>query len=160
VDPLRYIPQFVAAGADLITFHIESQSDPYETIRAIRKGGVQAGIVLKPNTPYTEALPFLSLVDVVLVMTVEPGFGGQAFMEDMMEKVRALRAYADAHHLEVRIEVDGGINEKTVHTAVSAGADLLVVGSYLFRQPSLSQGVETLKRAALSCVPEIQQDAE
>lgn len=149
-DPLRYIPQIIAAGADLITFHLESQSDPYETIRAINDGGAQAGIVLKPGTSYEAALPFMELVDVVLVMTVEPGFGGQSFMRDMLDKIRALRAYIDEKQLNVRIQVDGGINDKTAGEAVSAGAEMLVVGSYLFKQPSLSEGVQTLRAAALA----------
>ncbi|MBQ8514414.1 MAG: ribulose-phosphate 3-epimerase [Ruminococcus sp.] len=149
-DPLRYIPQTIAAGADLVTFHLESQSDPYETIRAIKDGGAQAGIVLKPGTPYEAALPFMELVDVVLVMTVEPGFGGQSFMRDMLDKIRALRAYIDEKQLKVRIQVDGGINDRTAGEAVSAGAEMLVVGSYLFRQPSLSEGVQKLRAAALA----------
>ncbi len=150
IDPLRYIPQTIRAGADLITFHVESQSDPYETIRAIHDGGAQAGIVLKPGTPYEAALPFLEMVDVVLVMTVEPGFGGQSFMEDMLDKIRALRRMIDEKQLNVQIQVDGGINDKTAAKAVSAGAEMLVVGSYLFKQPTLSDGVQALKAAAFA----------
>lgn len=146
-DPLRYISQTINAGADLITFHIESSSDPYETIAAIKSGGVKAGIVIKPGTPYEAVLPFIELVDVVLVMTVEPGFGGQSFMEDMLDKVRALRKYIDDRNLSVHIQVDGGINDKTITAAVSAGADMLVVGSYLFKHPSISDGVEALRNA-------------
>lgn len=152
IDPLRYIPQFLAAGANLITFHLESKSDPYETIRAIKEGGAQAGIVIKPGTPYEAVLPFMELVDVVLVMTVEPGFGGQSFLWEMLDKVRALRAYIDEKQLNVRIQVDGGINDQTIGAAVSAGAEMLVVGSYLFRQPSLSEGVQALKKAAAAQV--------
>ncbi len=150
IDPLRYIPQFLAAGANLITFHLESESDPYETIRAIKDGGAQAGIVIKPGTPYEKVLPFMELVDVVLVMTVEPGFGGQSFMWDMLDKIKALRAYIDEKQLNVRIQVDGGVNDKTAGAACSAGAEMLVVGSYLFKQPSLSEGVQTLRAAALA----------
>lgn len=146
-DPLRYIPQTIKAGADLITFHIESISDTYETIAAIKKGGARAGIVIKPGTPYEDVLPFMELVDVVLVMTVEPGFGGQSFMEDMLDKVKALREYIDERSLPVHIQVDGGINDKTAAAAVSAGADMLVVGSYLFKQPSISDGVTALRNA-------------
>ncbi len=146
-DPLRYISQTINAGADLITFHIESSSDPYETIAAIKNGGVKAGIVIKPDTPYEAVLPFIELVDVVLVMTVEPGFGGQSFMKDMLDKVRALRKYIDDRNLSVHIQVDGGINDKTITAAVSAGADMLVVGSYLFKQSSISDGVEALRNA-------------
>lgn len=146
-DPLRYIPQTINAGADLITFHIESSSDPYETIAAVKNGGAKVGIVIKPGTPYETVLPFMELVDVVLVMTVEPGFGGQSFMKDMLTKVKALRKYIDEKELPVHIQVDGGISDKTAADAVSAGADMLVVGSYLFKQEHISDGVEKLKRA-------------
>lgn len=148
-DPLKYISQTIKAGADLITFHIESSSDPYETIAAIRNGGAKVGIVLKPGTPYEEALPFMELVDVVLVMTVEPGFGGQSFMEDMLPKVTALRKYIDENNLPVHIQVDGGINDKTAALAVSAGAEMLVVGSYLFKEASISDRLTALKNAVL-----------
>ncbi|MGN0630458.1 MAG: ribulose-phosphate 3-epimerase [Ruminococcus sp.] len=146
-DPLKYIPQTIKAGADLVTFHIESSSDPYKTIEAIREGGAKAGIVLKPGTPYEEALPFLELVDVVLIMTVEPGFGGQSFMEDMLHKVRCLRKYIDEKGLPVHIQVDGGINDKTAPLAVLAGADMLVAGSFLFNKPGLSDGLTALRDA-------------
>lgn len=147
VNPLKYIPETIKAGADLITFHIESESDPYETIRAIKDGGAQAGIVIKPGTSVEAVLPFMELVDVVLVMTVEPGFGGQSFMEDMLEKIRVLKSYAEEHNLDVKLQVDGGINDKTAAKAVQAGADMLVVGSYLFKQESVAHGVKALKKA-------------
>lgn len=146
-DPLKYISRTIKAGADLITFHLESSSDPYETIEAIRKGGVKAGIVIKPCTPYEAVLPFVELVDVVLVMTVEPGFGGQSFMEDMLDKVKGLRKYIDERELPAKIQVDGGINDKTAAAAVSAGADMLVVGSFLFNQKEISNGVTALRNA-------------
>lgn len=143
-DPLKYIPETIKAGADLVTFHIESSSDPYKTIEAIHNGGVKAGVVLKPATPFEEALPFMELVDVVLIMTVEPGFGGQSFMEDMLYKVRELRKYIDERGLSVHIQVDGGISDKTAAAAVKAGADMLVAGSFLFKSPSLSEGKKAL----------------
>lgn len=143
-DPLKYIPQTIKAGADLVTFHIESSSDSYKTIEAIHNGGAKAGIVLKPATPFEEALPFIELVDVVLIMTVEPGFGGQSFMEDMLYKVRGLRKYIDERGLSVHIQVDGGISDKTAAAAVKAGADMLVAGSFLFKSPSLSEGKKAL----------------
>ncbi len=147
INPLKYIPETIKAGADLITFHIESESDPYETIRAIKDGGVQAGIVIKPGTSVEAVLPFMELIDVVLVMTVEPGFGGQSFMEDMLEKIRVLKSYVKEHNLDVKLQVDGGINDKTAAKAVQAGADMLVVGSYLFKQESVAHGVKALKDA-------------
>ena len=148
-DPLRYIPETIKAGADLVTFHLESRSDPHETIRAIRSGGAQAGVVIKPSTPWEAVLPFMELIDVVLVMSVEPGFGGQSFMEDSLSRISSLRKYIDENQLPVRIQVDGGINDKTAQSAVNAGADMLVVGSYLFRHGAVSAGVQAL-RASVS----------
>ena len=133
-DPIRYIPQFAKAGADLITFHLESESDPKETIAAIRAAGVQAGIVLKPGTPYEAVLPYLPLVDVVLVMTVEPGFGGQSFMWEMVDKVQKIQEQIAQQQLPVRIEVDGGIHAGTAKAVIDAGASILVMGSALFSQ--------------------------
>lgn len=148
-DPLRYIPETIKAGADLVTFHLESESDPYETIRAIRAGGAKAGVVIKPGTSWEAVLPFMELIDVVLVMSVEPGFGGQSFMEGSLDKIKALRRYIDEKQLPVMIQVDGGINDKTAVLAVNAGADMLVVGSYLFKQGDVSAGVQAL-RASVS----------
>ncbi len=146
-DPLRYIPETVKAGADLVTFHLESKSDPYETIRAIKENGAKAGIVLKPRTIFEEALPFLSLVDVVLIMTVEPGFGGQSFMEDQLDKIRSLRKIIDEKQLDVKLQVDGGINDKTAAMAAEAGADMLVAGSYIFKHETVALGVKALREA-------------
>ncbi len=147
INPLKYISETIKAGADLVTFHIESESDPYETIAAIKEGGAQAGVVIKPGTPVEAVLPYMELIDVVLVMTVEPGFGGQSFMEDMLDKIRTLRRYVDENKLSVKIQVDGGINDKTAAKAVNAGADMLVVGSYLFKQQSVAHGVDALRKA-------------
>ena len=145
-DPEKYAVQFVEAGADLVTFHVESRSDIAKTIRLIHEAGAKAGIVLKPDTPWETAIPYLDSVEVVLVMTVEPGFGGQSFMREMMKKVEALCSYAEAHHLTYQIEVDGGINGETSQEAIRAGAELLVIGSYLFRQAD--------KRAAMTAIRE------
>ena len=145
-DPEKYAVQFVEAGADLVTFHVESRSDIAKTIRLIHEAGAKAGIVLKPDTPWETAIPYLDSVEVVLVMTVEPAFGGQSFMREMMKKVEALCSYAEAHHLTYQIEVDGGINGETSQEAIRAGAELLVIGSYLFRQED--------KRAAMTAIRE------
>lgn len=133
-DPLQYAARFAQAGANGITFHLESESDPQKTIDAIHACGIPAGIVIKPMTPAEAVLPYLSSVETVLVMTVEPGFGGQAFIWDMLEKVRFLRCAAKEKGLHTMIQVDGGVNAETALAAVNAGADNLVVGSYLFRQ--------------------------
>lgn len=147
-DPLRYAEQFAEAGADLITFHIESSSDPAATIAAIHKAGAKAGIVLKPGTSWEAAIPYLDQVEVVLVMTVEPGFGGQSFLWDMVEKVKALRQYALTHQLSYRIEVDGGINAETAPRVIEAGAEILVIGSYLFRQADPKAAMDAIREEA------------
>lgn len=143
-DPLRYASQFVKAGADLVTFHLESDSDPKKTICAIHDAGAQAGIVLKPATSWEEAIPYLDQVEVVLVMTVEPGFGGQSFLWDMVAKVEALQDYIQKHGLLCQIEVDGGINVETAPHVLRAGAEILVMGSYLFNQADLRFAVRQI----------------
>lgn len=149
-EPLVYAERFIKAGADLVTFHLESKSDPLETIQAIHAAGAQAGIVLKPSTPWEEAVPYLEQVEVVLVMTVEPGFGGQSFLWPMIQKVEALSAYAKAHDLHYHVQVDGGINAETAPHAIRAGADLLVIGSYLFRQANPRAAMEAIREEAAS----------
>ncbi len=130
--PLRLIPAFAAAGADSINVHLECADDIRETIAAIRAHGKQAAITLKPGTPAEAAYPYLPLVDMVLVMTVEPGFGGQAFMADMLPKVTALKQEIARQGLTVSLQVDGGINATTAIQAARAGADNAVIGSALF----------------------------
>ena len=130
--PRRLIPAFVKAGADLINIHLECADDIADTLADIREAGKQAAITLKPATPAEEAFPYLDQVDMVLVMTVEPGFGGQSFMADMMPKVTALKEEIDRLGLNVSIQVDGGINATTAIEAARAGADNAVMGSALF----------------------------
>lgn len=160
-DPLRYAAQFVEAGADLVTFHLESESDPKETIDAIHQAGAQAGIVLKPGTPWDAAIPYLEMAEVVLVMTVEPGFGGQSFLWDMVDKVTSLHRYIRQHNLPCRIEVDGGINVETAPYVLRAGAEILVMGSYLFHQANLYAAVQQIHAEAekffsdKTCVPDV-----
>nr|WP_295215104.1 ribulose-phosphate 3-epimerase [Ruminococcus sp.] len=148
-DPLRYAEQFVKAGADLVTFHLESDSDPVQTIEAIHKAGAKAGIVLKPGTSWETAIPYLEMVEVVLVMTVEPGFGGQSFLWDMVKKIEALRNYALVHQLDYQIEVDGGINAETAPRVLRAGAEILVIGSYLFRQADPRAAMDEIRAEAI-----------
>ena len=133
--PRRLVPAFVKAGADLINIHLECADPIAETLADIRAAGKQAAITLKPGTPAEEAFPYLEMVDMVLVMTVEPGFGGQSFMADMMPKVAALRQEIDRRGLQVSIQVDGGINATTAIEAANAGADIAVIGSALFNSP-------------------------
>lgn len=148
-EPLRYIDDFAEAGADIITFHIESESDPAATISRIRSHKVDAGLVLKPKTPPEAVLPYLEHLAMVLVMTVEPGFGGQSFMADMMPKVRFLRDEISRRGLAVDLEVDGGIGLDTAPIAVHSGANVLVAGSSLFGAPDYAAAVRELRGAAM-----------
>lgn len=132
-DPLKYVGVFADNGADMISFHLESESDPAEVLREIKARGKKAGIAIKPATPASEVLPYVKSADMVLVMTVEPGFGGQGFMHEMLDKIRELRAYMDKECPHVHIQVDGGINGETSALVREAGADILVAGSYLFK---------------------------
>lgn len=152
-NPIQYISQFAKAGADLITFHVESNGDPAKIIDEIHHEGVQAGIVLRPGTPWEVVKPFLKDVEVVLVMTVEPGFGGQSFLWDMVEKVEQLHAFLTANRLPCRIEVDGGINAETAPCIMRAGAEILVIGSYLFRQADPKAAMQWIREKA-ACMEE------
>ena len=130
--PDRLIDAFAKAGADSVNIHLECADHIEDTLRHIRSLGKKAAVTLKPATPAEAVFPYLGMVDMVLVMTVEPGFGGQSFMADMMPKVTALRREIDRQGLSVHIEVDGGIGEKTAPVAAAAGADVAVIGSALF----------------------------
>lgn len=131
-DPLKYAEDFAKAGADIINFHIESDSPTDETIDKIISLGCKAGLTVKPKTPVEEVYPYLDKLSLVLIMTVEPGFGGQKFMPDMMEKVSKLRAKVSEKGLDINIQVDGGIGLVTAPVAINAGADVLVAGSAVF----------------------------
>ena len=146
-DPLSYIDAFVDAGADYITFHAEADSDIDETIAKIRSRGIKPGIVLKPGTPAEAAFPYLDKVDMVLVMTVEPGFGGQSFMADMMPKAEKLRAEIDRRRLPVLIEADGGITEKNVSVVSAAGIDVVVAGTGVFKAADPAAAIKLIQNA-------------
>ena len=143
-QPLFYIPHFAKAGANLITFHVESESPVRETLQAIHKAGCRAGLVLKPGTPAQAVKEYLPDCDLVLIMTVEPGFGGQTFMADMMPKVRAIKSWAP----QMTVEVDGGINKETIRLCAESGADVAVAGTSVFRAPDAGKMMEELKAAA------------
>lgn len=147
-EPLKYIDDFCDAGADIITFHTECNSPIDETIDKILSRGVRASLTVKPGTPVEEIFPYLDRLSMVLVMTVEPGFGGQSFMEDMMPKVSALREEINKRGLRCEIEVDGGINEKTVAVAAKAGADVFVSGNAIFSSPDRKAEIEKFKAIA------------
>lgn len=142
--PHRLIDAFAKAGADLINFHVESDSPIEETIAAIRSHGKKVGLTIKPKTPASAVFEYLDKIDMVLVMTVEPGFGGQQFMEDMMPKLRELRSEIDRRALSVCLQVDGGISAKTAPIAAAAGADIAVVGSALFNAPDVAALVDEI----------------
>jgi ribulose-phosphate 3-epimerase len=135
VEPVRYVDQFCDAGADLVTVHVEADTEEniHAAIDKIHAKGKKAGIVLKPKTPAEAALPFLEKVELILVMTVEPGFGGQKFMADMMPKVKELRTMLDAVNPSCHLEVDGGVDLNTCVTCKENGADVLVAGSAYFK---------------------------
>ncbi|MBQ4214553.1 MAG: ribulose-phosphate 3-epimerase [Ruminococcus sp.] len=143
-DPLRYIDDFADAGADIITFHIESDSDIDKTIDKIKSRGIKAGLVLKPKTPAEAVFPYLDRLDLVLVMTVEPGFGGQSFMADMMPKVEAIKAEINRRGLNVLIEADGGIGDATIAEVARAGVDVSVAGTAVFKAENPSQAIKRL----------------
>lgn len=147
-NPARFVAPFATAGADHLTVHVESADDPATVLAAICAAGCSAGISLCPRTPAEAVFPYLKLVRLVLVMTVEPGFGGQAFMADMVPKIARIRQEIAATGADVLLEVDGGINPDTARIAVAAGADLLVAGTSVFHAgDGIAAGVARLRAA-------------
>ena len=145
-NPLKYIDDFADAGADIITFHVECDSDIDSTIDKIKSRGIKSGLVLKPNTPAWTVFPYLEKLDLVLVMTVEPGFGGQSFMPDMMPKVREIKKECERRGLDnILIEADGGIGRDTIEQAAEAGVDVCVAGTAVFRAADPAKAIELFK---------------
>ncbi len=144
-NPIDYIDAFVKAGADLISFHVESNSDIGQTIKKITSANKKAALVVKPNTPINVVFPYLKDISMVLIMTVEPGFGGQSFMHDMLPKVTELRQEIEKQGLNVDIQVDGGVDDTTATLCKKAGANVLVAGSYIFKSPDVKKAIELLK---------------
>ena len=144
-NPIDYIDAFVKAGADLISFHVESNSDIKETIKKITSAGKKAALVVKPATPIDVVFPYLKDISMVLVMTVEPGFGGQGFMSEMLPKITALKEEIERQGLNVDIQVDGGVDEKTSDLCKKAGANVLVAGSYIFKSADVNEAIKILK---------------
>ena len=145
--PIRYVDDFCKAGADILTIHLEADT-PENTRRAlenIRANGVKAALSIKPKTPAEAVVPYLPLCSLILVMTVEPGFGGQSFMQDMMPKVQAIRGWIEKDSLDCELEVDGGVNETTARICTAAGADVLVAGSAYFKAPDKAAFVRSVK---------------
>lgn len=144
-DPLKYADDFIEAGADIITFHIECDSDIQKTIDKIKSSGVKVGLVIKPKTPASAVFPYLKDLDMVLVMTVEPGFGGQSFMADMLPKVAEIKKEAKKLGIEMPVEVDGGIGAETIAQAASAGVDICVAGTAVFKAEDARKAIYELK---------------
>ncbi|WNM28694.1 ribulose-phosphate 3-epimerase [Demequina capsici] len=147
-DPDRWAPRYAEAGATSVTFHLEAAADPVRIARDLRALGARSSVALKPGTPVEHVIDVLVEFDMVLVMTVEPGFGGQAFMPETMPKVRALRDAARAAGHPLRIEVDGGIARDTVQAVVQAGADMLVAGSAIYSADDRAAAIAELRRIA------------
>lgn len=144
-EPERYVEAFKNAGADIITFHEETECDKDALIDKIHSLGMKAGMSVKPNTPVSALYPYLNKLDMALVMTVEPGFGGQGFMEFTLDKIASLRAQADSLNIPLDIEVDGGITDKTAPRVRHAGATVLVSGSYLFKSDNMRRSASLLR---------------
>lgn len=144
-DPLKYADDFADAGADIITFHIECDSDIDKTIEKIRSRGAKPGLVIKPNTPASCVFPYLDKIDMVLIMTVEPGFGGQSFMADMLPKVKEIRDECKRRGIDILIEADGGIGETTIEQAANAGIDICVAGTAVFKAEDAADAIAKLK---------------
>jgi len=145
VRPENFVEPFAKAGADLITIHLEASECIKETLLQIRELGKGAGISINPGTPFERVRPFMEHVDLLLVMTVNPGFGGQSFMPECLDKIRQARQYVDRHGFRTEIEVDGGINAKTGRSSVGAGASVLAAGNALFSAPDMRKEIADWK---------------
>ncbi|UBH14007.1 ribulose-phosphate 3-epimerase [Macrococcus armenti] len=143
--PERYIQAFADAGSDIITVHVEATEHIHRTLQLIRDTGKKVGITLNPGTPIEVLMPVLHMVDLVLVMTVNPGFGGQSFIQECLSKIEFLKNYRNEHQLTYEIEVDGGVNDVTAQYCIDSGADVLVAGSYFFKHDDYSMPVRALK---------------
>ena len=149
--PLEYVTAFAEAGSDIVIFHLEADDDPEAVIGAIRAAGRQPGLAINPETPAEAAHPYLDRIDMLLVMTVNPGWGGQPFMTEVLPKLAALRREAEARGLDLPIGVDGGVNLETIGSAYAAGGDVLVTGKALYASAGdLQPVVDALRAAALA----------
>jgi ribulose-phosphate 3-epimerase len=145
--PDHYLPRFIDAGANSITVHVEPEAkhDVEKTLEAIRAARCGVGLTLNPATPFEAVEPYLATLDLLLIMTVHPGFGGQAFRPEMMEKVSRAKAWRDAHGAKLDIEVDGGINAETARLSIESGANVLVAGTSIFRAPDYREAIDKLR---------------
>jgi len=145
--PDHFLPEFIKAGADMITVHVEAEHDVSETLSRIREAGCLAGLALNPATPMSEVQPFLDQIDLLLCMTVVPGFGGQSFMHEVMPKVQQAATWRTELGLNYHIEVDGGIDQQTAPIAAAAGANVLVAGSSTFKAPDMAAAIQAIRNA-------------
>ena len=152
VEPERYVSDFARAGAATIGIHVETCPHPHRSLAQIREAGARASVVLNPSTPASSVEPVLGDVDQVLVMTVNPGFGGQKFIPSMLSKIETLRRWIDERGLDVSLEVDGGIGPETIALAARAGADVFVAGSAVFGARDRGEAIAALRRAALGAL--------
>lgn len=144
-SPMTYIDSFIDAGADIITIHLEIDEDINEIIQKIKNRNKKVGISIKPKTNIEDIYKFLPLIDLVLIMSVEPGFGGQEFIENSINRIKQLRNYIKKNNLKTLIEVDGGINDTNINLVKSSGADIVVAGSFIFNLDNYKQGIDILK---------------
>ena len=158
-DPDRWAPGYAEAGAANVTFHVEAAADPVQTARAIRAAGALAGLSVKPGTPLEPYLQLLTEFDTLLVMSVEPGFGGQSFMPEVLDKVRTARRHVNAGHLRLFIEIDGGIGADTIEQAAEAGVDVFVAGSAVYDAADPGTAVRALRELARTGMARCEQAA-
>ncbi len=144
-NPDLFIPEFVKAGADLITVHEEACLDLNKTLNLIKSFNIKAGVVIKPETPVKNIKHVLSICDIVLVMSVDPGFGGQPFIESSTDKIKSLRTLREVHNDHYLIEVDGGVNAETAKKCKESGADIVVAGSYIFKSQDRQKAIDSLR---------------
>lgn len=147
-EPIRYIEDFAKAGSDIITVHAEACEDVEATLNKIKECGKKVGLSIKPKTPVSAIIPYLHLCDLILVMTVEPGFGGQKFMADMLPKCEELRSLAEKHGYDYEISVDGGVSAENAHLCVRSGANVLVAGSSVLGKEDIKKAAEEVLAAA------------
>lgn len=145
VNPIKHVPDFLSAGSDMITLHVETTENIEDALTTIKDGGAKAGLSLNPGTPVDAILPYIDMLDLVLVMSVQPGFGGQSFQHHCLEKISSIRRIVDERNLDVEISVDGGINRETGRLCVEAGVSVLAAGSSLFGAEDMAEEIKLWK---------------
>lgn len=147
-QPERFVEDFVKAGADIVTVHVEATNHLHRVLQQIKSAGAKCGVVLNPHTPLSSVEHVLGDVDMVLLMTVNPGFGGQSFIKSVVPKIVALNELRKAHRFDFEIEIDGGVNSSTAKLCIDAGADVLVAGSAIYNEPSYKDAIDSIRNAS------------